>query len=461
MPFQLRGNSRRSCPHGKPRRYVSALIPPLFGGYLSSGGDFYGPGRRYTLGFGGDSPPTCLRCASCHRRRASRALSEAHNVLFLAYGSAAAHLFHPPVAVSRDSLLLEAKRHTKQFERSGRLRVRASRQFRARADFAHLGPAQKIRILASGAALPRALQRFVEDVAHANLLKKVRGSLPGIAYAFRCYTDFCEVANAPSPFPLRRRLSCVGAVFSTIHPHSGTIYRAVQKACFPAAASRMVRPICPTIGQRAKKSKNRILPFSNFTRIQETVAIYDRESPIVGCARDSFLSFLVSFRVPSGAPHLRRAYSAGDLAAFSPHPDKSLISVRTIDIVHLLVAKQARRKNLPGGCILRRPCFFGLTSLRAQHLCPVRTCWALIRCRVAPGAPLFPSVNRRNFNRSPNAIMAQLGIPEAHRYSSHGFRRGTTQELKDPGSPWSVAATSGMWHSSAFRGMCICPSMLR
>ena len=50
------------------------------------------------------------------------------------------------------------------------------------------------------------------------------------------------------------------------------------------------------------------------------------------------------------------------------------------------------------------------------------------------------------------AVLAKLGIPEAARYSSHGFRRGTSQELKETGSPRTVVASSGIWHSPSFRG---------
>ena len=48
--------------------------------------------------------------------------------------------------------------------------------------------------------------------------------------------------------------------------------------------------------------------------------------------------------------------------------------------------------------------------------------------------------------------MEQLVVPGASRYRSHGFRRGATQELMEGGSPWSVVASSGLWHSHAFRG---------
>ena len=78
--------------------------------------------------------------------------------------------------------------------------------------------------------------------------------------------------------------------------------------------------------------------------------------------------------------------------------------------------------------------------------------WALLRCRVASGGPLFAAVNRRNFNSSLKAVMEQLCVPDAQRYSPHGFRRWTTQDLKGTGSHRSVVATLGLWNSPAFRG---------
>ena len=88
----------------------------------------------------------------------------------------------------------------------------------------------------------------------------------------------------------------------------------------------------------------------------------------------------------------------------------------------------------------------------ASSLGPAHAFWPLIRRRVAPGSPLFPSVNRRNFNRTPRAALPKIQEPSADRFISHGCRRGTSQDLKEPGSPWSVVATSGIWHSPAFRG---------
>ena len=81
------------------------------------------------------------------------------------------------------------------------------------------------------------------------------------------------------------------------------------------------------------------------------------------------------------------------------------------------------------------PLFCNLTNPRAALFCPVRVFWPLIRCRVAPGQPTFSAVNRRNFNRILKAALSKLRIPEADRYSSHAFRRGASQELKESGPP--------------------------
>ena len=46
----------------------------------------------------------------------------------------------------------------------------------------------------------------------------------------------------------------------------------------------------------------------------------------------------------------------------------------------------------------------------------------------------------------------KIGLPNAPRYSSHAFRRGAAQELKEKGAQWSTIATLGGWRSLAFRG---------
>ena len=116
------------------------------------------------------------------------------------YGATAVLLAQPPGVVSRDSFLKAVKRRAQQFERPGRLRVRARKKLHVPAVFSRMGPSQKIKLLAPGVALPGAVRRFVEDIAQANLLKQVRGSLPWIASAFRRYLSFCDLPKS-TPLP--------------------------------------------------------------------------------------------------------------------------------------------------------------------------------------------------------------------------------------------------------------------
>ena len=156
--------------------------------------------------------------------------------------------------------------------------------------------------------------------------------------------------------------------------------------------------------------------------------------------------------MPSETLQLRRAYSADLLGDFSPQPDKALIGIRFSGGTPFLITKLGWRKNLVSGCILRRPCFCSLDGSRAPLLCPVHAFWPLAKDRVEPGELLFPSVSRRNFNCILRAIPSKIREPSAERYSSRAFRRGASQELKEPGSPWAVVASSGLWRSPSFRG---------
>ena len=57
-----------------------------------------------------------------------------------------------------------------------------------------------------------------------------------------------------------------------------------------------------------------------------------------------------------------------------------------------------------------------------------------------------------NVNTTIKAVLAKIGIEFAQSYTSHGFRRGATQEPKAKGYQISVIATVGEWRSLAFLG---------
>ena len=184
-----------------------------------------------------------------------------------------------------------------------------------------------------------------------------------------------------------------------------------------------------------KKCQDPSFRFSNFARCPLLLRIIEHDSAGIEFAQAGFFSFLFSLRVPSETLVLRRAYSSDPMETFCPHPDEALMGVRTVGGEPFLFAKFSWRKNMASGCILRRPCFCNLTNRKAALICPVHVSWPLIRCRVDPGKPIFSAVNRRNFNRILKVVLAKLRIPEADRYSSHASRRGTSQELKESGSP--------------------------
>ena len=75
-----------------------------------------------------------------------------------------------------------------------------------------------------------------------------------------------------------------------------------------------------------------------------------------------------------------------------------------------------------------------------------------VKAVVPPGAKLFISVNRRNFNRRLKAALCKLSVAQAARYSPHAFRLGSAQEMNETGSPISVIASAGSWRSNAVRG---------
>ena len=64
----------------------------------------------------------------------------------------------------------------------------------------------------------------------------------------------------------------------------------------------------------------------------------------------------------------------------------------------------------------------------------------------------FTELSSRNINRVVKKVFSKIGAPYANSYSSHGFRRGAAQELKERGSQWTTVAGIGGWRPLAFRG---------
>ena len=384
-----------------------------------------------------------------------RALWSSARMAYAPLSSAGEDLTPAHELFTQDSLVKAIRRHSAQFAHSGTIAAKSSSTIKAPKAFDKMGPARKIRYLKSSAVHPLQVNRFIKDQTQANLLKQVKGSLPGMASAFRCYTSFCELKGV-RPFPVREEVVTQwSSVFNNTATY-GNYVTLLERCCFFLHfPTTWKSPCIRHIAKGLAKCQDKSFRFPNFIRSPLLLRIISHETSVNGpseFAQAAFFSFLFSFRAPSETLQLKRAYATDLLDDFSPQEDKALIGIRFSDGSPFLVAKLSWRKNLVSGCILRRPCFCSLSGSRAPLLCPVHAFWPLVKRRVEPGEFLFPAVTRRNFNCILKAALAKIHEPSADRYSSHAFRRGASQELKESGSPWTVVASSGFWRSPSFRG---------
>ena len=242
------------------------------------------------------------------------------------------------------------------------------------------------------------------------------------------------------------------SVFSDLATFANYVLR-LQKVCFFIGSQKdWLTPAVRHVERGIKKCRDVSFKLPNFIRIQLLLRIIRRELTGSEFAQACWMSFLFAFRVPSESLQLTRAYRNDEINACSPQREKAIIGIRTSPDGCILVAKLKWRKNITGGCILRRPCFCQGDRPASVACCPVHSLWPAIRARVPPGAPLFSAVDGRYFNNILRAVLTRSNVDEASRFSSYGFRRGAAQELKETGSHWAVVASAGLWKSPAFRG---------
>ena len=243
-----------------------------------------------------------------------------------------------------------------------------------------------------------------------------------------------------------------GAAFPDTVPFANYISHMQNVCCFIGSPVTWLTPAVRDVARGLKKCQDDSFRFPNFIRSSLLLRIIQQETAAIEFPQSCWMSFLLALRTPSENLKLTRPYRGDEISAFSPQREKSLIGMRTAPDGGFLVAKLKWRKNLACGCILRRPCFCFGDRASARACCPAHVMWPAIRARVPSGSPLFTAFNQRNFDRIIRAVFTRLGVTDATRYSSHGFRRGTAQELKETGSPWTAVATAGLWRSPAFRG---------
>ena len=319
-------------------------------------------------------------------------------------------------------------------------------------NYTKLGPAARIRALAASGAKPEQLNNFVAAGCQLNVLKQVGKSLKSVRSGIRCYLSFCSLMQL-SPFPPSEGIVLQ---WSSIFGSTATFGLYVQhllKACqLVGATTEWLSASIRSIARGLKRNRDisfRFHNFADFAMLLELLALEGWRSPFV---RAAMLSFLFSLRVPSETLLLRRAYGNEPLLSFCRQETKARIGVRISNSVNILVAKFSYRKNIPSGCILRRPCICAPKTSAPHPFCPVHILWHHIRRTTLPGEHLFPELTQRNFNPTLKKTFAKASIPDAERFSSHCFRRGATQALKNCEATPRTLVGSGVWNSKAVLG---------
>ena len=319
-------------------------------------------------------------------------------------------------------------------------------------NFDKLGPSAKLKALRD-AQLPKyKVDRFFRTASQSLALTGIQRCFKSFASGIRCFFSFCELRGTP-PFPVRERVVVEWSSIFKPGPTFSNYVGYVRKACYfleqplswDTAAVKNIVAAIKLLGTGKFR-------FPNFIRSEFVAKILAKESRDGSFAQLAYISFLYALRVPSEALVLRRSFLDDDLTGFAPIQYKALIGIRGPAGHECLVIRFSRRKNLPNGCILSRPCFCKLEARSARRLCPVHAIWPAIAARVRCGEMLFPGYTTQNVNTTIKAVLAKLDIPQAELYTSHGFRRGAAQELKERGCQWPIVASLGEWRSLAFMG---------
>ena len=121
------------------------------------------------------------------------------------------------------------------------------------------------------------------------------------------------------------------------------------------------------------------------------------------------------------------------MATFSPMKDQALIALRGTAPSQRLALRLRSRKNLPRGCIMSRPRFFGIPAPAAKRMRPAHSIWHCNASSVRPGENLPPAFTDPNFNRAIKAVLAKRPVEHAENYSSHGCAAEQLRSLRRQG----------------------------
>ena len=120
-----------------------------------------------------------------------------------------------------------------------------------------------------------------------------------------------------------------------------------------------------------------------------------------------------------------------------------------------IVIHFASRKNRQEGASVRRRCLCagdpGSGRRPVMHLlCPVHAFAGWRRVRANRHGRVFPGLNYTSFVRVLRAHLRALAVPDADTFATHGFRRGTAQQMLREGSNLGEILAAGDWRSPVF-----------
>ena len=186
--------------------------------------------------------------------------------------------------------------------------------------------------------------------------------------------------------------------------------------------------------------------FPNFLDSSSVLKIIKHESPQGEFAHLSYLSYLFVLRVPSEALAPRRAYSSDELGPMGESFDRCQMPPGE----EKLIPKRPHRKNLQVGCILTMSCFCSIASSDAHKASPVHFLWKEVCARVPSGELTPPIYTVRKIIPVLKRVCEKIGLRNSSRYSTHAFRLGASQEMKEKGSKRHTISIIRDWRSLSF-----------
>ena len=317
-------------------------------------------------------------------------------------------------------------------------------------NFDRLTPMAKTDALYISRASQHLKDEFFENGAKLNMLRAVQGSLRSVASGINNYLRYCTTNNA-TPFPPStgtiRRWSTTFNPGKTFCLYTNHVRKA---ATLLGHDDSWFNSEIQLIAKGLRNAQDRSFAFPNYLMSADVLrVVWHQGTNQTGMI--AYLSYLFSLRVPSETLQLTVARHDEKLLQFKPQGPKAIIGPRTYNDTTALVIKFRFRKNIRGGCILIRPCLCAMVSQANRTFCPVHGFWASIRARLTPGELMFPTMSANMFNQRLKRVMCDLNYVDGHRFSSHAFRRGATQEIFNSGSVLATILKSGMWNAAGYK----------